>query len=86
MEKLFGVPVYMNFPNDYPAVHKAMATAKMVELNTELGRQIQALAQTISSGKPTGDSKKRSWLDALNFRKSQEASETAARGGVLITQ
>jgi pilus assembly protein CpaE len=86
MEKLFGVPVYMKFPNDYPTVHKAMATAKMVDLNTELGRQIQALAQTISSGKPTGDSKKRSWLDALNFRKSQEASGAAARGGVLITQ
>lgn len=43
IEQLLGVPVYMEFSNDYRGVHNALTAGREVEIDTELGRQFQAL-------------------------------------------
>jgi pilus assembly protein CpaE len=47
IEKLLGVPVYQQFPNDYAGVHQALTLGKGVEGTSELGRQFRKLALTI---------------------------------------
>jgi len=44
IEQLLGVPVHMEFPNDYQGVHKALTTGRAVETQTELGKQFVQLS------------------------------------------
>jgi pilus assembly protein CpaE len=51
IEQLLGLPVDMSFPNDYQSVHKALAAGTPIDMNTDLGRQCTALAQSMVSKK-----------------------------------
>ncbi|MGC4052269.1 MAG: hypothetical protein QM757_23295 [Paludibaculum sp.] len=39
IEDLLGVPVMMNFSNDYQGVHRALQSGRAVDQTTELGKQ-----------------------------------------------
>jgi pilus assembly protein CpaE len=47
IESLLDVPVMMQFPNDYQAVHRALQTGKAVESHRDLGKQFAKLASTL---------------------------------------
>jgi pilus assembly protein CpaE len=59
MEKVFNLPVYCTFAEDYSSVHRALTAGKPVPSNCELGRQIQRFSETILGPKPGHDKKKR---------------------------
>jgi pilus assembly protein CpaE len=44
LESLLGVPVTMQFPNDYQGVHRALQLGRAVESNSDLGEQFTTLA------------------------------------------
>lgn len=47
IEGLLGVPIAFTFQNDYQGVHAALQDGRAVEPNSELGKQFQALADSI---------------------------------------
>lgn len=49
VEKLTGLPVAMELPNDYPGVHKALSDARPVNARSDLGRCYSELARRIFS-------------------------------------
>jgi pilus assembly protein CpaE len=73
MEKLFGMPVHMTFPNDYNGVHKALTAGKGVAPESELGLRYRELAETMLSRK-TAVEKKRGFLDLMARKKSLETA------------
>lgn len=52
IEDLLGVPVMMNFSNDYQGVHRALQSGRAVDQTTELGKQFINLANAILEKKP----------------------------------
>jgi pilus assembly protein CpaE len=44
IQSLLGVPVMMQFPNDYQGVHRALQLGKAVEVTSDLGKQFAVLA------------------------------------------
>jgi pilus assembly protein CpaE len=55
IQKLLGLPVDIIFPNDYKAVHNAVASGKSVEADTELGKKFRLEAEAMLTGsKPPG--------------------------------
>jgi pilus assembly protein CpaE len=52
IEKIIGLPVAMEIPNDYRGVHKALSEAKPVDARSELGRSYAELARRILSKQP----------------------------------
>ena len=44
IEQLLGVPVHMEFPNDYRGVHNALTAGSEVDGDSDLGRQFQSLS------------------------------------------
>jgi Flp pilus assembly CpaE family ATPase len=62
IEQLLGLPVFMTFPNDYQGVQRALTEGRWVEPHSELGKQFNALAQSMLETKQVGaqgESKKR---------------------------
>lgn len=51
MEKLFGMPIHMTFPNDYTGVHKALTAGKQVDTSSDLGKRYRELAETLITRK-----------------------------------
>jgi pilus assembly protein CpaE len=52
IEKIIGLPVAIEVPNDYRGVHKALSEAKPVNARSELGRSYVELARRILSKQP----------------------------------
>jgi pilus assembly protein CpaE len=52
IEQLLGVPVYMEFPNDYRGVHTALTSGREVEAETDLGKQFIRLSYEIMEKSP----------------------------------
>lgn len=52
IEQLLGMEVFLDFPNDYRGVHRAMTEATEVESKTDLGRQFAQLAMQLSGREP----------------------------------
>jgi pilus assembly protein CpaE len=52
IEQLLGVPVYMEFPNDYRGVHNALTAGREVEADSELGRQFSTLSYQMTDRTP----------------------------------
>ena len=71
MEKLFGMPVHMTFPNDYAGVHAALTVGKHVNSSSALGSCYQELAQSMVGTKAPATEKKRGFMDMLGRRKPQ---------------
>jgi pilus assembly protein CpaE len=74
IEKLFGMPIHMTFPNDYAGVHKALTDAKQVDSGSLLGSRFRELAESMSGRKPAHVEKKRGFMDMLSRKKELEAS------------
>jgi pilus assembly protein CpaE len=47
IEKMIGLPVAMEFPNDYKGVHKAFTEAKPINPSSELGKRFKQLARQL---------------------------------------
>jgi pilus assembly protein CpaE len=71
MEKLFGMPIQMEFPNDYAGVHTALTAGKHVNQSSALGSCFKALAQSMAGKKAAVPEKKRGFLDLLPRRKAE---------------
>jgi pilus assembly protein CpaE len=52
IEKIIGLPVAVEIPNDYRGVHKALSEAKPINARSELGKSYAVLAQRILSKQP----------------------------------
>jgi pilus assembly protein CpaE len=75
MEKLFGMPVLMTFPNDYSGVHKALTEGKQVAASSALGGRFRELAETMGGKKGSPTQSKRGLMDMLTRKKTEvEAS------------
>jgi pilus assembly protein CpaE len=75
MEKLFGMPVFMTFPNDYAGVHKALTDGKQVDASSALGSRFRELAQAMGGKKASPAAAKRGLMDMLTRKKTEvEAS------------
>lgn len=66
-QHLLGVPVYLEFPNDYRGVHTALTQGKAVDPASELGRQFTQLAARVTKrqAQAAEPKKKKSLLDFL---------------------
>jgi len=71
MEKLFGMPVHMTFPNDYAGVHAALTAGKHVEASSALGSRYRELAESMGGKKATAPERKRGFMDLLHGRKAE---------------
>lgn len=49
IEKMIGLPITMELPNDYRGVHKAFANASPIEPSSELGKRFAQLARKMLS-------------------------------------
>ncbi len=62
LEKMLGLPIFFMIPNDYPELYETYAEGRMLNRNSELGRQIAKFAAklaNIEEEKPAGGAKKR---------------------------
>jgi pilus assembly protein CpaE len=65
LEKMLGLPIYYMVPNDYPELYETYAEGRMLNRNSELGRQIAKLAAklaNIEAEKATGGGNKKRFL------------------------
>ena len=65
MEKLFGMPVYMTFPNDYTGVHHALTAGKQVDASSPLGSRFRELAEAMAGKKTSPKAAKRGLMGLL---------------------
>jgi ABC-type phosphate/phosphonate transport system substrate-binding protein len=71
MEKLFGMPIHMTFPNDYAGVHAALTAGKHVNSSSPLGSRYRELAETMLVKKAGSPERKRGLLDMLTRKKTE---------------
>jgi pilus assembly protein CpaE len=73
IEQLLGVPVFMEFPNDYRGVHNALTGGSEVEANSELGRQFTKLSYSMLEKSPprVSATKKKKLLDYFSVLPSR---------------
>jgi Flp pilus assembly CpaE family ATPase len=69
MEKLFGMPVFMTFPNDYSGVHTALTEGRQVIASSALGSRFRELAVTMLDKKAVSPPAKRGLMDRLTRKK-----------------
>jgi pilus assembly protein CpaE len=48
LERMLGIPIFAMVPNDYPELYETYAEGRMLNRNSELGREIARLAQKLS--------------------------------------
>jgi pilus assembly protein CpaE len=66
MEKLFGMPIHMTFPNDYAGVHEALTAGKSVNPASPLGSRYRELAENMLGKKAPAAERKRGFMDLLS--------------------
>jgi pilus assembly protein CpaE len=49
LEKMLGVPIFFMIPNDYPELYETYAEGRMLNRNSELGKQISKMAIKLAS-------------------------------------
>jgi pilus assembly protein CpaE len=76
MEKLFGMPVFMTFPNDYAGVHKALTDGKQVEAKSALGARFHELAATMAGKPASPTAAKRGLMGLLTGKKTELEAKT----------
>lgn len=60
VEEILGVPVARTFPNDYPAVNRAMTAGTFLEANSELGKSFNEFAADLVERRgPTVEGKRK---------------------------
>jgi pilus assembly protein CpaE len=81
IEQLFGLPLYMAFPNDYAGVHRALTAGKGVSPSSELGKCFERLAKQLTGGSSAPAQQKPGLLSFFSSRKKSLA--TAPVNGTL---
>jgi len=59
LEKMLGLPIFCMVPNDYPELYETYAEGRMLNRNSDLGKQIARVAQKLSGLEDEKASKKR---------------------------
>jgi pilus assembly protein CpaE len=62
LEKMLGLPIYFMIPNDYPELYETYAEGRMLNRNSELGKQIAKFAAKLANAeeeKPVASTKKK---------------------------
>lgn len=59
LEKMLGIPIFCMIPNDYPELYETYAEGRMLNRNSELGKQIARLASKLTSLEDEKTGKKR---------------------------
>lgn len=59
LEKMLGVPIFCMIPNDYPELYETYAEGRMLNRNSDLGKQIARLAGKLASLEEEKTGKKR---------------------------
>jgi pilus assembly protein CpaE len=59
LEKMLGVPIFSMIPNDYPELYETYAEGRMLNRNSDLGKQIARLALKLASLEEDKAGKKR---------------------------
>jgi pilus assembly protein CpaE len=59
LEKMLGVPIFAMVPNDYPELYETYAEGRMLNRNSDLGKQIAKLALKLASLEEDKAGKKR---------------------------
>ena len=59
LEKMLGIPIFALVPNDYPELYETYAEGRMLNLNSDLGRQIAKLATKLAGLEPEKEPKKK---------------------------
>jgi pilus assembly protein CpaE len=59
LEKMLGVPIFAMIPNDYPELYETYAEGRMLNRNSDLGKQIAKLAIKLASLEVEEKSKKK---------------------------
>jgi pilus assembly protein CpaE len=59
LEKMLGLPIFCMVPNDYPELYETYAEGRMLNRNSDLGKQIARLAQKLSGLEEEKSGKKR---------------------------
>jgi pilus assembly protein CpaE len=59
LEKMLGVPIFCMIPNDYPELYETYAEGRMLNRNSDLGKQIAKLAIKLASLEEEKAGKKR---------------------------
>ena len=82
IEQLLGVPVYMEFNNDYRGVHNALTAGREVEIETELGRQFQNLGYAMMERTQPGRlaASKKKFLEYFSVTKAPTTAVTTRTG------
>ncbi|MGQ9635047.1 MAG: AAA family ATPase [Bryobacteraceae bacterium] len=50
VERLLGLPIHAIVPNDYKGVHRAIALGETVDRNSELGKRLRQMAESLLNG------------------------------------
>ena len=82
IEKMLGLPVAAEIPNDYRTVHKAISEARPVDSGTELGRQFRELGRKLMD-KPRPRATARRFIEFFNItpgKYSLDAAPAKQRG------
>jgi hypothetical protein len=56
---MLGVPIFFMVPNDYPELYETYAEGRMLNRNSDLGKQIAKLAIKLASLEEEKSAKKR---------------------------
>ncbi|MBZ5619203.1 MAG: AAA family ATPase [Acidobacteriia bacterium] len=59
LEKMLGLPIFAMIPNDYPELYETYAEGRMLNRNSDLGKQIARLASKLSGLEEEKSGKKR---------------------------
>jgi pilus assembly protein CpaE len=62
LEKMLGVPIFCMMPNDYQQLYETYAEGRMLDRNTELGKQIARLTAKLASLQEEKSKKRFGWF------------------------
>jgi Flp pilus assembly CpaE family ATPase len=68
IERVIGAPVFFQLANDYDGVHRAAVTGGLVMPESELGRDLEALAERVAGGAEVVEKHASGWKKLLGLR------------------
>jgi pilus assembly protein CpaE len=74
VQEILGLPVLKMFPNDYPAVNKAMTAGTFIDPKTDLAKSINQFAQELIEPRPAAQAEKHKFLETFSVTPKQFVS------------
>ncbi len=78
IEKMIGLPIAMELPNDYRGVHRAFTEARPVEASSELGKRFGELARMLTA-RETGAPPAKRFVDYFTISPARFTLNTSSR-------